>query len=142
MKEEGATQSSVRTEEEAGEPTVVRSGKWKIPSSKDYLDLFKELLDCENMKVRTLFCKTLVSIFNKNVMTFRWSHQICTSRKQFKSKSHPFFSGKISPGYCRPLNCCCNHKTVLCLSQNSHNVLILNTCNIFLYSTPVYCNDA
>ncbi|XP_060788690.1 DNA-dependent protein kinase catalytic subunit-like isoform X1 [Neoarius graeffei] len=49
VKEEGATQSSVRTEEEA-EPTVVRSGKWKVPSSKDYLDLFKELLDCENMK--------------------------------------------------------------------------------------------
>lgn len=58
MKEEGATQSSVRTEEEA-EPTVVRSGKWKVPSSKDYLDLFKELLDCENMKVRLFFWQNI-----------------------------------------------------------------------------------
>lgn len=32
--------------------TLVRSGKWKVPSSKDYLDLFKGLLDCENFKVR------------------------------------------------------------------------------------------
>ncbi|KAF4110944.1 hypothetical protein G5714_007975 [Onychostoma macrolepis] len=30
--------------------TLVRSGKWKVPSSKDYLDLFKGLLDCENLK--------------------------------------------------------------------------------------------
>lgn len=30
--------------------TLVRSGKWKVPSSKDYLDLFKGLLDCENFK--------------------------------------------------------------------------------------------
>lgn len=53
MKGEDAAQSPNRSEEEAGEPTVVRSGKWKIPSSKDYLDLFKGLLDCENMKVIT-----------------------------------------------------------------------------------------
>lgn len=30
--------------------TLVRSGKWKVPSSKDYLELFKRLLDCENLK--------------------------------------------------------------------------------------------
>lgn len=53
MKEGDAAQSRFGAEEEAGEPTVVRSGKWKIPSSKDYLDLFKGLLDCENMKVIT-----------------------------------------------------------------------------------------
>lgn len=38
-----------QTEEDS---TLVRSGKWKVPSSKDYLDLFKGLLDCENLKVR------------------------------------------------------------------------------------------
>ncbi|XP_056317923.1 DNA-dependent protein kinase catalytic subunit [Danio aesculapii] len=32
------------------ESTLVRSGKWKVPSSKDYLELFKGLLDCENLK--------------------------------------------------------------------------------------------
>uniref|UniRef100_A0A4W4HQJ6 DNA-dependent protein kinase catalytic subunit n=1 Tax=Electrophorus electricus TaxID=8005 RepID=A0A4W4HQJ6_ELEEL len=36
------------------EPALVRTGKWKVPSSRDYLDLFKGLLDCENMKVRSL----------------------------------------------------------------------------------------
>ncbi|TRY56699.1 hypothetical protein DNTS_012969 [Danionella cerebrum] len=30
--------------------TLVRSGKWKVPSSKDYLELFKGLLGCENLK--------------------------------------------------------------------------------------------
>ncbi|KAF4089760.1 hypothetical protein AMELA_G00069750 [Ameiurus melas] len=50
LEDGGVAQSAVRTEEEAGEPSVVRSGKWKIPSSTDYLDLFKGLLDCENMK--------------------------------------------------------------------------------------------
>lgn len=52
MKEKGAAKSAG---EQADEPTAVLSGKWKIPSSKDYLDLFKGLLDCENMKVGTLF---------------------------------------------------------------------------------------
>ncbi|KAL1271164.1 hypothetical protein QQF64_030180, partial [Cirrhinus molitorella] len=36
-----------QTEEDS---TLVRSGKWKVPSSKDYLDLFKGLLECENLK--------------------------------------------------------------------------------------------
>uniref|UniRef100_A0AAR2IVV3 DNA-dependent protein kinase catalytic subunit n=1 Tax=Pygocentrus nattereri TaxID=42514 RepID=A0AAR2IVV3_PYGNA len=40
----------VQSEEDAAEPTLVRSGKWKVPSCKDYLDLFKGLLDCENLK--------------------------------------------------------------------------------------------
>ncbi|KAI5104092.1 DNA-dependent protein kinase catalytic subunit [Silurus meridionalis] len=48
--EVGVPQITAGNGEEAGEPTVVRSGKWKVPSSKDYLDLFKGLLDCENMK--------------------------------------------------------------------------------------------
>lgn len=67
VKEEGAAQSSVTNGEEATEPTLVRSGKWKIPSSKDYLDLFKGLMDCENMKVGTYqpldmhFCENGVS---------------------------------------------------------------------------------
>lgn len=28
----------------------VRAGKWKVPSSQNYLDLFKELLDCDHLK--------------------------------------------------------------------------------------------
>ncbi|TSL34570.1 DNA-dependent protein kinase catalytic subunit [Bagarius yarrelli] len=50
VEEEGAAETPASRGEDAGEPTLVRSGKWKIPSSKDYLDLFKGLLDCENMK--------------------------------------------------------------------------------------------
>uniref|UniRef100_A0A8B9RNH4 DNA-dependent protein kinase catalytic subunit n=1 Tax=Astyanax mexicanus TaxID=7994 RepID=A0A8B9RNH4_ASTMX len=38
------------TEDESGQSSLVRSGKWKLPSCNDYLDLFKVLLDCENMK--------------------------------------------------------------------------------------------
>uniref|UniRef100_W5KIE9 DNA-dependent protein kinase catalytic subunit n=1 Tax=Astyanax mexicanus TaxID=7994 RepID=W5KIE9_ASTMX len=37
-------------QDESGESSLVRSGKWKLPSCNDYLDLFKVLLDCENMK--------------------------------------------------------------------------------------------
>uniref|UniRef100_A0AAR2L7W1 DNA-dependent protein kinase catalytic subunit n=1 Tax=Pygocentrus nattereri TaxID=42514 RepID=A0AAR2L7W1_PYGNA len=43
-------QGQAKSEEDAAEPTLVRSGKWKVPSCKDYLDLFKGLLDCENLK--------------------------------------------------------------------------------------------
>ncbi|XP_051572291.1 DNA-dependent protein kinase catalytic subunit-like isoform X3 [Myxocyprinus asiaticus] len=39
--------SDSQTEQDAN---LVRSGRWKVPSSKDYLDLFKGLLDCENLK--------------------------------------------------------------------------------------------
>ncbi|XP_075444614.1 LOW QUALITY PROTEIN: DNA-dependent protein kinase catalytic subunit [Ascaphus truei] len=38
---------------ESGEPAPageVRAGKWKIPSYKDYLDLFRSLLSCDQMK--------------------------------------------------------------------------------------------
>ncbi|XP_076840848.1 DNA-dependent protein kinase catalytic subunit [Brachyhypopomus gauderio] len=47
--EDGELQGSSQSEE-SGEPALVRSGKWKVPSSRDYLDLFKGLLDCENIK--------------------------------------------------------------------------------------------
>uniref|UniRef100_A0A672S298 DNA-dependent protein kinase catalytic subunit n=1 Tax=Sinocyclocheilus grahami TaxID=75366 RepID=A0A672S298_SINGR len=43
-------QSDVSVFAEIEDSTLVRSGKWKVPSSKDYLDLFKGLLDCENLK--------------------------------------------------------------------------------------------
>ncbi|XP_056629192.1 DNA-dependent protein kinase catalytic subunit isoform X2 [Triplophysa dalaica] len=48
-------QSEGKSPPSSGDPqtedtTLVRSGKWKVPSSKDYLDLFKGLLDCENLK--------------------------------------------------------------------------------------------
>ncbi|XP_026183019.1 DNA-dependent protein kinase catalytic subunit isoform X2 [Mastacembelus armatus] len=31
-------------------PSEVRAGKWKVPSSQNYTDLFKELLDCDQLK--------------------------------------------------------------------------------------------
>lgn len=34
------------------ESSQVRVGKWKIPSSQDYLPLFKSLLDCDQLKVQ------------------------------------------------------------------------------------------
>uniref|UniRef100_A0A8B9LWJ5 DNA-dependent protein kinase catalytic subunit n=1 Tax=Astyanax mexicanus TaxID=7994 RepID=A0A8B9LWJ5_ASTMX len=43
--------AGARAEDESGQSSLVRSGKWKLPSCNDYLDLFKVLLDCENMKV-------------------------------------------------------------------------------------------
>ncbi|KAL6490371.1 hypothetical protein MHYP_G00007160 [Metynnis hypsauchen] len=50
VQEESAARGQAKSEEDAAEPTLVRSGKWKVPSCKDYLDLFKGLLDCENLK--------------------------------------------------------------------------------------------
>lgn len=79
MKEGGAAQSTVRTEEQAGEPSVVRSGKWKIPSSTDYLDLFKGLLDCENMKVTTFyFAICLFHLFNHFRLAPQGLHSVRT----------------------------------------------------------------
>uniref|UniRef100_A0A671MAS8 DNA-dependent protein kinase catalytic subunit n=1 Tax=Sinocyclocheilus anshuiensis TaxID=1608454 RepID=A0A671MAS8_9TELE len=43
-------QSDVSASQTEEDSALVRSGKWKVPSSKDYLDLFKGLLDCENLK--------------------------------------------------------------------------------------------
>ncbi|XP_066538129.1 DNA-dependent protein kinase catalytic subunit [Hoplias malabaricus] len=50
VEDEGTAQGRVNNREDAAEPAVVRSGKWKVPSCKDYLDLFKGLLDCQNLK--------------------------------------------------------------------------------------------
>lgn len=72
VKDEGAAQNTVSNGDVAAEPALVRTGKWKIPSSKDYLDLFKGLLDCENMKV----------------WTFVITHQICIFPTFFSRKSH------------------------------------------------------
>lgn len=33
------------------EPSEVRVGKWKVPSSQNYLALYKSLLDCDQLKV-------------------------------------------------------------------------------------------
>uniref|UniRef100_A0A3Q2ZPC1 DNA-dependent protein kinase catalytic subunit n=1 Tax=Kryptolebias marmoratus TaxID=37003 RepID=A0A3Q2ZPC1_KRYMA len=37
------------------ESSEVRTGKWKVPSSHNYLPLYKGLLDCDYLKVRFLF---------------------------------------------------------------------------------------
>ncbi|XP_069777633.1 DNA-dependent protein kinase catalytic subunit isoform X2 [Narcine bancroftii] len=41
---------------------VVTSGNWRVPSYKDYLDLFRILLDCEKMKVSGLVEVTFQTI--------------------------------------------------------------------------------
>lgn len=33
------------------ESSEVRVGKWKVPSSQNYLPLYKALLDCDQLKV-------------------------------------------------------------------------------------------
>ncbi|KAL2085629.1 hypothetical protein ACEWY4_018949 [Coilia grayii] len=48
--EEGGTVQGGSSEEEGGESTQVRVGKWKVPSCRDYLDLFRGILDCENLR--------------------------------------------------------------------------------------------
>ncbi|XP_028826126.1 DNA-dependent protein kinase catalytic subunit isoform X2 [Denticeps clupeoides] len=48
--EEGAPRHQTNSEEETGESAQVRTGKWKVPSYRDYLDLFRGILDCENLK--------------------------------------------------------------------------------------------
>ncbi|XP_040921929.1 DNA-dependent protein kinase catalytic subunit [Toxotes jaculatrix] len=35
---------------DSSQPSQVRAGKWKIPSSQNYLGLFKGLLDCDHLK--------------------------------------------------------------------------------------------
>ncbi|KAJ6662088.1 hypothetical protein lerEdw1_012553 [Lerista edwardsae] len=41
---------AVSSTEEAPTPGEVRTGKWKVPTYKDYLDLFRSLLSCDTMK--------------------------------------------------------------------------------------------
>lgn len=52
MFQDGGTTQSGSTEDEGGESTQMRTGKWKVPSCRDYLDLFRGILDCENLRVR------------------------------------------------------------------------------------------
>lgn len=102
MKEGGAAQSTVRTEEQAGEPSVVRSGKWKIPSSTDYLDLFKGLLDCENMKVTTFyFAICLFHLFNHFRLAPQGLHSVSTVCVQVS----PFLQWKIVTTPRRIIHC-------------------------------------
>lgn len=49
--QEGGTVQSSSSAEDGGETTQVRTGKWKVPSCRDYLDLFRGILDCENLRV-------------------------------------------------------------------------------------------
>ncbi|XP_062919332.1 DNA-dependent protein kinase catalytic subunit isoform X2 [Mobula hypostoma] len=47
------------TQQSSGTSGTVATGKWRVPSYKDYLDLFRILLDCEKMKVSGLIEETL-----------------------------------------------------------------------------------
>ncbi|XP_066575742.1 DNA-dependent protein kinase catalytic subunit isoform X2 [Amia ocellicauda] len=50
--EEGVVQGgpNIRGEVQAAEAAQVRTGEWKVPSYRDYLDLFRSLLDCDKLK--------------------------------------------------------------------------------------------
>lgn len=41
-------------ENSSAQSTLVQVGKWKVPLSENYLDLFRGLLDCDQLKVRHL----------------------------------------------------------------------------------------
>ncbi|XP_013928118.1 PREDICTED: DNA-dependent protein kinase catalytic subunit [Thamnophis sirtalis] len=41
---------NISTSEESNSSGEVRTGKWKVPTYKDYLDLFRTLLSCDTMK--------------------------------------------------------------------------------------------
>lgn len=38
--------------EDSSEPRETGTGKWKVPTYKDYLYLFRSLLNCDTMKVK------------------------------------------------------------------------------------------
>lgn len=44
------------SQDKDSESSQVRTGKWKVPSSQNYLALFKSLLDCDRLKVRLCSC--------------------------------------------------------------------------------------
>uniref|UniRef100_A0A3P9A875 DNA-dependent protein kinase catalytic subunit n=1 Tax=Esox lucius TaxID=8010 RepID=A0A3P9A875_ESOLU len=44
------TQSGPRTVEESAKSYQMQTGKWRVPSCSDYLDLFRGLLDCDHLK--------------------------------------------------------------------------------------------
>ncbi|XP_043921659.1 DNA-dependent protein kinase catalytic subunit [Protopterus annectens] len=48
--------------EEQAVTQEVRAGKWKVPSYKDYLDLFNKLLDCDKMKESLLITEVSLDI--------------------------------------------------------------------------------
>lgn len=45
----GKEASGAEESREAGE---VGTGRWKVPTCKDYLSLFRSLLNCDTMKVK------------------------------------------------------------------------------------------
>ncbi|XP_031440254.1 DNA-dependent protein kinase catalytic subunit [Clupea harengus] len=64
--EDGGTTQSGSTEDEGGESTQMRTGKWKVPSCRDYLDLFRGILDCENLR-DTGFLEGAMAAQNSNL---------------------------------------------------------------------------
>ncbi|XP_041924731.1 DNA-dependent protein kinase catalytic subunit isoform X1 [Alosa sapidissima] len=47
--EDGGTSQGDPSQGEGGESSQMRTGKWKVPSCRDYLELFRGILDCENL---------------------------------------------------------------------------------------------
>ncbi|KAL1006455.1 hypothetical protein UPYG_G00072620 [Umbra pygmaea] len=51
LSEGGANaQNGLRIGEDSTETSQMQTGTWKVPSSRDYLDLFRDLLDCDHLK--------------------------------------------------------------------------------------------
>ncbi|KAM9308363.1 DNA-dependent protein kinase catalytic subunit [Gastrophryne carolinensis] len=48
---------------EAAASVEVQTGKWKVPTYKDYLDLFRSLLNCDQMK-ESIFSDEIIQVIN------------------------------------------------------------------------------
>ena len=63
LQEKGGSQAGIRSVE-AEDVSQVQTGKGKVPSYQDYLDLFGRLLDCDHLTV-------LFKIHNQHFTSFK-----------------------------------------------------------------------
>lgn len=103
------------TSSSSSESSQVRTGKWKVPASHDYLSLYKNLLDCDRLKVH--LCSYLpVKMHITHYMLFS-----CVILKQ-----HLHIYRKV---YVLLLNCKESLKSVAKIMQTSFEGLM---CSLFL----------
>lgn len=103
------------TSSSSSESSQVRTGKWKVPASHDYLPLYKNLLDCDRLKVH------LCSYLPVKMHITHYMLLSCVILKQ-----HLYIYRKV---YVLLLNCKESLKSVVKIMQTSFEGLM---CSLFL----------
>lgn len=83
-------------EAEKRESSEVRTGKWKVPTSHNYLPLFKGLLDCDNLKVHTILFVAFNLFVDRN-QSLGWNDVVFFPPAGLRISGRGFWKPERSP---------------------------------------------